>query len=349
MKLPKVTFGIIVLNGEPLTRYCLRALYPFAHQIIVVEGAVRSAALIATPEGHSRDGTLEQLYRFKAEEDPENKIQIVTQNGFWSEKDEQSQAYAALATGDYLWQVDIDEFYRPDDMERILEMLDKDEAIAAVSFQQISFWGGFDYLVDGWYLRRGAATYHRLFKWGPGYRYTTHRPPTVQDTSGTDLREQKWISGHELAQQGIRLYHYSLLFPQQVRDKCAYYQRAEWAEHARLAERWAQETFVHLRHPFRVHNVYADPSWIERFRGTHPPQIQQLRADLEASHFDLELRRTDDIEVLLRSPSYRAGRALLKFWEPFDRKLYASNRHAWLQKIVRTSCSALGKLQSMLR
>jgi hypothetical protein len=29
---PKITFGIIVLNGEPFTRYCLRALYRFAQQ-----------------------------------------------------------------------------------------------------------------------------------------------------------------------------------------------------------------------------------------------------------------------------------------------------------------------------
>ena len=35
----QVTFGTIVLNGEPFTRHNLRALYPFAHQIIVVEGA----------------------------------------------------------------------------------------------------------------------------------------------------------------------------------------------------------------------------------------------------------------------------------------------------------------------
>ena len=38
--LPRVTFGIIVLNGEPFTRYCLRALYAFAHEIIVVEGKI---------------------------------------------------------------------------------------------------------------------------------------------------------------------------------------------------------------------------------------------------------------------------------------------------------------------
>ena len=36
-------------------------------------------------------------------------------DGFWpGEKDEQSRAYASRATGDYLWQVDVDEFYRPE-------------------------------------------------------------------------------------------------------------------------------------------------------------------------------------------------------------------------------------------
>lgn len=39
---PRITFGMIVLNGEPFTRYNLRALYPFAHEIIVVEGAART-------------------------------------------------------------------------------------------------------------------------------------------------------------------------------------------------------------------------------------------------------------------------------------------------------------------
>jgi hypothetical protein len=59
----RITFGIIVLNGEPFTKYCRRALYPFAHEIIVVEGAVPAA----TPDGHSLDGTLEALDRFKYE------------------------------------------------------------------------------------------------------------------------------------------------------------------------------------------------------------------------------------------------------------------------------------------
>ena len=69
MEIPKITFGIIVLNGEPFTRYNLRALYPFAHEIIVAEGASFYATNAATSDGHSIDGTL-KLYKFKAEEDP---------------------------------------------------------------------------------------------------------------------------------------------------------------------------------------------------------------------------------------------------------------------------------------
>ena len=53
---PKITFGIIVLNGEPFTRYCLRSIYPFAYEIIVVEGGHVDARSVCTPDGHSVDG-----------------------------------------------------------------------------------------------------------------------------------------------------------------------------------------------------------------------------------------------------------------------------------------------------
>jgi hypothetical protein len=86
---PRVTFGIIVLNGEPFTRHVLRSLYPFAHEIIVVEGSAPGGRNVATPQGHSSDGTLETLRRFQAEEDPAGKVSIVTAedeghpDGFW--------------------------------------------------------------------------------------------------------------------------------------------------------------------------------------------------------------------------------------------------------------------------
>jgi len=253
--IPKISFGIIVLNGEPFTRYCLRQVYPYAHQIIVVEGAAPSASTIATPDGHSTDGTLQVLRDFQRTEDPDHKLVIVTAedeghaSGFWpGEKDEQSRAYANRATGDYLWQVDIDEFYRTEDMERILKLLEQQQDITAVSFKQITFWGGFDYIVDGWYLRAGAEIYHRLFRWGRDYRYAGHRPPTVVDERGRDLRTKTWVSGEAMADRGIYLYHYSLLFPKQVREKCSYYGNASWS-HRSGAEAWARDVYLVSRGP----------------------------------------------------------------------------------------------------
>ncbi len=341
--MPRITFGIIVFNGEPFTRYCLKALYPFAHEIIVVEGACEDAAHIATPDGHSTDGTLGTLYRFKEKEDPENKVQIVIRNGFWKEKHESSQAYAVRATGDYLWQVDIDEFYQPEDMRAVLEMLREDPEITAVSFKQITFWGGFDYTTDGWYLRRGAGIYHRLFKWGPGFQYVTHRPPTVHDPKARDLRTLKWLKGERLARHGIYLYHYSLVFPTQVIEKCEYYSRAAWANR-RGARAWVESNFLALKHPFRVHNVYDYPSWVERFRGRHPPQIEILRQNIRSGALPIELRNVSDVERLLDSPAYKLGRGLLKMLDYGDRGARAMVRAAY-----RSARVVLGLVKSGLK
>jgi hypothetical protein len=333
--LPRVTFGIIVLNGEPFTRYNLRSLYPLAHEIIVVEGAVEAAAGIATPDGHSTDGTLETLYDFKDKEDPENKVEIVAREGFWSEKDEQSQAYAQRATGDYLWQVDIDEFYHPDDMRLVLDMLSRDPEIAGMSFKQLAFWGGFEYVTDGWYLRNDGNIFHRLFRWEAGSRYATHRPPTVYDPQGRDVRELRYVSGHQMAKRGVLLYHYGLVFPKQVLDKCDYYDRASWVNRNQYRA-WAEGSFLKLEHPFRVHNVYDRPSWLEKFSGSHPPQVEALRRDVLEGRLHVEMRSTDEIERLLVSRKYVVARLGLKALGHMDRQV------ARLRSIVR---SLAGKQQ----
>jgi hypothetical protein len=329
---PRITFGIIVLNGEPFTLHTLRALYPFAHQIIVVEGAVPGAHAVARSDGHSRDGTLARIRQFMTDEDPDRKVQLVTAedeghaDGWWpGEKDEQSRAYAQRATGDYLWQVDIDEFYLPADMQRILNMLAADPTIDAMSFEQVTFWGGLRYWVDSWYLRRGARDYHRLFRWGPGFSYTTHRPPTVQDEQGRNLRDGHWITPGVLAEKGIRLYHYSLLLPRQVADKCAYYANAAWARRPG-ATAWAEEVFGLLQRPYRAHNVENYPGWLNRYEGPHPPEIQRMVADLQATD-PQQLRPTGDIERLLAKPSYRVGCAALRMLDYLDRRFPVVGRH----------------------
>ena len=330
-RLPRVTFGLKIFNGEPLVRYNLRALYPFAHQIVVVEGAVSAAADMATPDGHSTDGTLETLYDFRDRGDPDGKLEIVTKDGLWREEEEQSQAFAGRATGDYLWIVDVDEFYRAADMRVVLRMLLGDPTVTAVFFKQITFWGGFDYVADGWYLRQrqgeGPGTVLRLSRWGPGYRYAAPRPVTIHDQDGRNVLRGQVLDGVKMARQGIFMYHYSLVFPRQVREKCEHYSRAEWANTPRMAA-WAEHAYMRLGRPYHVHNVYKYPSWLARFDGQHPEQIEALRADIAAGRVSVEVRPTNDVERLLNSRSYRAGRVVLKALDPIARYFIRLRRHA---------------------
>lgn len=329
--LPSISFGMIVLNGRPFLTHNLRALYPFAAQIIIVEGAVQAAAALADSQGHSRDGSLQELYRFKAEEDPENKCMIVTKDGLWSEKDEQSQAYAHLATGDYLWQVDVDEFYQPDDMATVLRYLRDHPDVTLLTFPHLLFWGSPDYVVNGWYLMREQAYIRRVFKWGPGYQYAEHRPPLVRDAQGRDLFAIKPAGGKEFAARGIYMYHYSLLFPEQVRRKSRYYEAASWSP-LKKATAWAEDVYMNLGRPYRVHNSYQYPSWLERSPVPSPPQIQALWDDVETGKIDMVRRNNQDVEALLNKPWYGLGIQALRTVEPAARAAILARRRLrqWL-------------------
>lgn len=304
--LPKISFGVIVLNGEPFNRYCLKSLYPYAHEIIVVEGAVKGAEAVSSPDGHSTDGTLEIIKRFKEEEDPENKIILITRDGFWEEKDQMSAAYADVVSGDWLWQVDIDEFYKDEDMNFICNLLLERPETTTVSLEQITFWGSLDYSCDSTYLQRGLVLCHRIFRWKPGYRYTSHRPPTIVDEAGVNLLDINPVSGKDLAAVGIYFYHYSLLFPKQVREKVSYY--ATWkGDGHRSMPVWMEDDYFGMTNPFHLHNVVSHPGWLEKYNGTHPKQVVEMWKDVKSGILSVETRPMDDVEEFVESYSYRRG------------------------------------------
>ena len=314
-----ITFGIIVLNGEPFTRFNLRALYPWAHEIIVVEGACPSAVSVASQDGHSTDSTLTVIREFIELEDIAKKVTLVTaedeghKDGFWSEKDEMSKAYAKRATGNYLWQVDIDEFYLAEDMHEIVQMLRLGD-IDAMSFHMLQFWGHPSVVVNGFTFLTGYNCFHRLFRWGPGFEYTSHRPPTVIDASGVDLRTKHWVTHDQSRSAGFALYHYSLLFPRQAREKCEYYSRIPWSDVFREANIWFERSYTKLETPFRAY-IHPNLSWLERFCGKTPDHVAEMYEQSCTGLFPgVTVRPTMDIDALLASRSYACAISILKRW-----------------------------------
>ena len=326
---PRISFGIIVLNGEPFTRYCLRSIYPYAYEIIVVEGGHEDAKAVCTPDGHSIDGTLETLYKFKKDEDPENKLTIVTRDGFWPKKDElgrdrtpQSRAYAERAKGNYLWQIDIDEFYKAQDMHKLIDMLKQDPSITAVSFPYINFWGDLHYKIDGWNLRRGASYCHRLFKWNSNFYYLTHEPPTIIDENKVDLRNINWVKGYKLKRRKIYMYHYPQLFPLQVKQKILVYKDEKPDGCSDILE-WAENNYFKITNPFNIERHYWLPSWLERYSGDHPVEVYNMMNDIKTGVINVELRDNTDVEKILNRSNYSREVSFMKinnYWDFYSKK-----------------------------
>ena len=102
-----------------------------------------------------------------------------------------------------------------------------------------------------------------------------------------------------------------LVFQKQVFDKCRYYKEADWAKKSKALD-WANDVYLNLKYPYRVHNVYEHPSWLENFKGEHPAGVRALIRDLEAGKVHARMRSGEDVERLINSDVYRLGRQFLK-------------------------------------
>jgi hypothetical protein len=265
---------MIVVNGEPFIRYNLENLYPHAHEILIVEGAVEKFRHAATPDGHSLDRTVEIIKNFP---DPQGKIKLIQRDGFWPEKDEMSNAYMAICTGDYIWQVDVDEFYKSADIEKIRRLLSENPDIERVDIKTINFWRGFRAVMQGASYIYGADEFIRIFKFKSGYRYLAHRPPTVIDERGCVIGASNILRANELAEvHNVYIYHYSYVFPDAVKNKSAYYSGMSWENGCEEGLKWAEKYWEKFKNPLRIHLIKFPPSWIILFSGNHPEVIEKM-------------------------------------------------------------------------
>ena len=209
----KIAFGMIVYEGDYVLEECLQQVNPHASQILIAEGPVeywkRQGRTTST------DRTNEILDNFP---DPENKISIV--HGQYSEKDEQCKAYMQFINDDidYIWNLDSDELYKSEDIEKTIEFLTKHQP-TSVGVTSCSFYGGLDHYLTGFELARD--NFLRIFKYEPGSTWLTHRPPTIKYPS--DIQKKHIDSNSFYDMTGIFMYHYSYVFPTQVAKKVGYY------------------------------------------------------------------------------------------------------------------------------
>lgn len=211
----KIAFGIIIFNSDFVLKQVLETVYPFAHQILIAEGPVN----YWQQQGYttSVDKTNEIIDNFY---DPDNKIQVV--HGQYPEKGDQCNAYMKYLKPDtdYIWNLDADELFKPKDIDTIISLL-HDQKYTSVGFKSLSFYGGFKRYLTGF---EEAAEFLRIQKVYPGAIWESHRPPRIKNNGQFT---PKHLDFNTLAcNYGIRMYHYSYIFPRQVKEKVSYYKAA---------------------------------------------------------------------------------------------------------------------------
>jgi hypothetical protein len=281
----KLSFGIIVFNGDYVLRENLSALYPCAHEIVITEGPVKHNQKLGFTS--STDQTVDIIKSFP---DPQNKIRLIS--GKWENKDQMCNVYLKGMTGDYVWHIDADELYLSNDIEKVIKYLENNKNCYSMSFRLYSFYGGFERYVSGF---DENFEVHRIQKFIPGKSvWKTHRPPTmIWPPSGKTCREMGHVDYKITSSWGIRIYHYSYVFPKQVKEKCDYYQKrfsglipdywnklfvpwmkADTDEDKRIVEKPTQG--VHMWLPHR-----RGPAFTKKFPGQHPETIEKARPVLE--------------------------------------------------------------------
>lgn len=201
-----ICFQMIVFNSDYVLRECLQAALAYG-PVIATEGPVR----YWQDQGYttSTDDTNAIL----------DDLKIPTIHGQFEEKDDMvNVGLDRVPPGtDYIWVLDSDEIWGMQEIELVRGALAMGRFDSA-SFRAHSFYGSLDRVMTGF---EAAYDTHRIQRWQPGATWATHRPPTILAPDGRPWRDHRHLDGEEL---GVKFYHYSYVFPSQMKRKAAYYE-----------------------------------------------------------------------------------------------------------------------------
>jgi len=282
----KITFTMIVFNGDYVLKENLESIYPFAEKIIITEGPVKHYQKLGF--SCSTDKTIDIIKNFP---DPKNKIQLI--QGTWNGKDHMCDIQSPYFVGDFVWHVDSDEIYTQFDMEKVVKYLNDNSNCYSMAFKLKSFYGGFDRYISGF---EENFEVHRIQRIIPGKsKWVTHRPPTMLwPPTGKTCKEMGHIDFNTTDSWRIRIYHYSHVFPKQIKAKMEYYYQRDprgiipnyWDN---LYIPWikakTEEEKLKIEKPTKgVQEWIAQrrgDAYTKKFNGKHPESIEKVRLKLE--------------------------------------------------------------------
>jgi len=264
----KLCFVLIAFQADHTLESCIRSVQPFG-PIVAAEGPVEFWRARGYTESTDRTNDILDEYH------------VPTIHGQWSEKVEEANAAISLVPDDtdYIWCVDADEFWKADDIRAVIDLLET-APVDSMSFKATSFYGGFDRVMTGF---EAKFEVHRIQRYTPGALFSSHRPPTLLAPDGKPWRNHRHVNHETTDEMGWSMFHYSYVFPSQMRMKADYYAAmggniADYFNSVYVPwvtgdsdERYRIETLHNGVHNWQP--VRRGPCWTERFTGEHPAEI----------------------------------------------------------------------------
>ena len=261
----KVVGCVIACNEEEFLEASVNSISPMVDEWIFVIGGNEYAyqSKMCDHLGYPNDKTLEIAYRLA------NKyggIVIEPPNRLWQDKVEMRNQYAQrLNQGDWMFMLDGDEVYKPNQLWRLTELMKSHECLI---LQFWTFWNNINTIGTG---KWDKYPQERLIKWKEGYRYSGKNHLYV--SNGEDKLVRECVNTYRGEER--LFYHYSWVRPlEKIMQKREYYKiqanKSEDDYVERIFLRWRElPDFVTYTHPF------GQGGW-ETFKGIHPKEVQDL-------------------------------------------------------------------------
>lgn len=240
----KIAIQAILFNAEKsvpsnMLESWLHQADNIADFVFITEGATKSVnhywdgdTSFFTKDGKSTDNTIPIIKKFIKNKP---KFFFKESNGFWDGKTSMLNYWfygdSPIYEADYIWQIDIDEFYTNQDIEKILQIL-KTQKPSRVDFFANHFWGGFTHCIDersdG--LWANQIPWMRIFKINKKSKWISHEPPKMLFDE-----YNKIISKYETLEMGIKLNHYSYTTEKQALFKSIFFKNPDKID---LFQKW---------------------------------------------------------------------------------------------------------------
>lgn len=249
-------------NEENFAEAVLGSIYDEVDRIIVIEGAVENRPN-STSDGHSTDRTVEIISNFKAENDPDNKLIVISINKPWKDLEEMKQTFLDMSIpGDWMLINDADEFYRPEDIRRLRKAIELEPHACEVVPNFLHFYGSLDHVaVPG---PEWQPQHQRCFKYVRGMKYNSH--PVVTDPAGQCTYFSPHYQPRRIMLNDFFIFHYGYArrdMDTVMKDKQEYY-KGELAKHNGADKKFDQ----------KAQDWLDDVEPVLAFDGDHPAALK---------------------------------------------------------------------------